>query len=84
MSDLNGVTRDIEWIKNSLLVHTETLQRIEDQLMSGSDRCRGRHEKIDRELGELSVRASIAGAIAGMAAGCVIVALEIVMRILTG
>ena len=81
MSDMSAIKKDIEWIKSSLCEHTEALQRIENQAVHGSDRCRERHERIDRELGELSVRAGIAGAIAGLIAGATVFGVETVAKL---
>ncbi len=62
MSETNGIERDIEWIK-------ESLERIEKHLEERTEKCRERHSDIDRELGALSVRASVIGAVAGIFSG---------------
>ena len=60
MNELNGLDRDILWIR-------ESLERIEVRLDSMDRDCRGRHHTIDQDIAALSVRAGLYGAIAGAA-----------------
>jgi len=60
MSEVNGINKDIEWIRDSL----ERIERRLDELDAG---CRERHCGIDRELAALRVRAGVYGALAGAA-----------------
>lgn len=62
MIENSGIYKDIEWIK-------EALERIEKHLEDRTEKCRERHSEIDRELGALSVRASVVGAVAGIFSG---------------
>ena len=64
-SNGNGTKTDIQWIKDTLKEHGETLKRIESRLDENAERCRDRHAVIDRELAALSVRAGLYGALAG-------------------
>ena len=55
MSEVNGINTSIEWIK-------ESLERIEERLDAGAEKCRERHTEIDKELTALKVRAGLYGA----------------------
>jgi len=72
MSEVNGINKDIEWIR-------ESLERIESRLDGLDLGCRERHHDIDRELAALRVRAGLYGAIAG-AAPAVVSVLIILLR----
>jgi hypothetical protein len=58
MSELEGISTDIEWIK-------ESLTRIESRLDDMDTGCRGRHHELDVELSALKMRAGFYGAMAG-------------------
>jgi len=60
MSEVNGINKDIQWIR-------ESLERIEGRLDCMDAGCRDRHHEIDRELAALRVRAGLYGALAGAA-----------------
>ena len=66
MSEINGMRKDIEWIR-------ESLERIEYRLDEMDGRCRETHSGIDRELAALKVRAGLYGAVAGAAPAVVTV-----------
>jgi hypothetical protein len=60
MGDVEGISKDIEWIR-------ESLERIEGRLDGMDLSCRERHTDIDRGMAELRVRAGLYGALAGAA-----------------
>mgnify|MGYP001171289729 CR=1 FL=1 len=72
MTGINGLNRDIEWIK-------ETLGRIEKRFDDMDARCVCRHHEIDREIAALKVRAGLYGALAG-AAPAVVGVLMLLLR----
>ena len=72
MSEVNEITKDIEWIRGSL-------ERIEGRLDGLDLGCRERHHDIDRELAALRVRAGLYGALAG-AAPAVVTSLVVLLR----
>jgi hypothetical protein len=74
MAEINGISKDIEWIR-------ESLERIEQRLDNMDDGCRGRHHDIDRELAALRVRAGLIGAVAGAAPATVAVILLLLQRL---
>jgi hypothetical protein len=60
VNEINGINKDIEWIR-------ESLERIERRLDDMDVGCRERHHSIDRELAALCTKAGFYGAIAGAA-----------------
>ncbi|HOX28064.1 MAG TPA: hypothetical protein PLQ76_02790 [bacterium] len=58
MNEIDGMSKDIEWIRDSL-------ERIEGRLSEMDRCCRGRHHEIDLELAALRVKAGLYGAVAG-------------------
>lgn len=72
MSDIEGVQKDIEWIKTAI-------GRIEDKLDAGADKCRERHSILDIKLTALDVRSGLLGAISGAIAS-VMTALILIFR----
>ncbi|MFA6448276.1 MAG: hypothetical protein WCX65_02310 [bacterium] len=58
MSEVSGISKDIEWIR-------ESLERIEGRLDGLNIGCRERHHDIDRDLAALRVKAGLYGALAG-------------------
>ena len=48
----NGTKADIQWIKDALKEHGETLRRIDTRLDGGAEKCRARHEKLDARVAE--------------------------------
>jgi len=60
MSELNGIKKDVEWIR-------ETLERLVGRFDTFDTGCRARHSKIDIDLSALKVRCTLYGALAGAA-----------------
>lgn len=73
MSEVNGINKDIEWIR-------ESLERIELRLDHIDDNCRDRHSCIDRELVALKIKAGLYGALAGAAPAVVAVIMLFLQR----
>ena len=74
MSEVNGINRDIEWIR-------ESLERIEQRFDSMDTGCRERYQIIDRELAALRVKAGMYGAIAGAAPAIVAAILFLLQKL---